>query len=402
MQAVRRPEDTQVLMLLANNRYPHDTRAPKEAIALVDAGYRVSVVSPGEPGHPRRETIDGVDVYRYHLPGRARGTGGYIFEYLYSALASLAVSVRVLRSQGFDIVHLHNPPDTLGLVAAVFKLLGKRVVFDHHDLAPEMYRARFGRRARRSVFWALIATERLCCKVADVVLATNDSYKRVDIERNGVAPDRIIVVRNGPGPIVLEPYIPDASLREGAESVVGYVGVIGYQDGLDYLLRAIRHLVHDHARTRLRCLIIGTGDALADLKTLARDLEIDSNIWFVGEKRGSEVFRHLAAADVCVVPDPSNEYTDRSTMVKIMEYMALSKPIVAFDLPENRVSAGDSALYVVPNDERAFAQAIADLIDDPSKRKRMGDIGRERVEESLMWSFSIPPLLAAYERLAIR
>jgi glycosyltransferase involved in cell wall biosynthesis len=386
-------------MLLANNAYPHDSRVAREAQTLREAGYRISVVSKAVPGRPLRESVDGVAVYRYRLPGNAQSSAGYAFEFLYAGLASLLVSLRVLVREGFDVIHVHNPPDTLGLVAAVFKRLGKRVVFDHHDLSAEMYLARFDGRARPFVYRSLSRLERICCRTADMVIATNESYRLYDIERHGVDPRRTAVVRNGPLPAFLGEVEPDAAVREGADAVIGYVGEIGYQDRLDYLLRAMHTLVFELGRSRVRCLIMGRGDALEDMKQLARELQLEGNVVFTGMLRHATLPPRIAACDVCVVPDPSNSYNDRSTMIKIMEYMALSRPIVAFDLPEHRVSAGDAALYVAGNDTHAFAEAIAELLDDPERRRAMGSFGRERVERELMWSNSASSLLEAYSRM---
>ncbi len=387
-----------VVMLLANNPYPQDSRVSKEAVALVRAGYRVSVVAVRASGQPAHELIDGVRVHRYRVPGEAEGPFGYVFEYGYTTIASFVVSLRLLFRGGFDILHLNNPPDTLGAVGLFYKLLGKRIVYDHHDLAPEMYRERFAGRSSALVYRVLLLLEKVCCRVADVVIATNESYKQVEIERDGVEPRRIEVVRNGPLEVLLEQHVPDTSARDGADAVVGYVGVIGYQDGLDYLLRAVRHLVVDLGRTRVRCVIVGYGDALEDMKRLACELGINGHVVFTGELRGAALYSTLAATDVCAVPDPSNPYNDRSTMVKMMEYMALGKPIVAFDLPEHRVSAEDAAVYVRPNDERAFAEAIARLFDDPARRNTLGALGRSRVGDTLLWKHSVPRLLAAYSR----
>jgi len=389
-----------VVMLLTNNSYPHDSRVPKEAQALIDAGYRVSVISKRARRSPRRETIEGVRVHRFRLPGDAQTPLGYVFEFLYAALASFALSVRILVREGYDVLHLHNPPDTLGLVAVLHKkLFRKRVVFDHHDLAAEMYHVRFEGRSNPIVHRALVAFERLCCRTADLVIATNESYRAYDIERYGVHPDRVVVVRNGPSQTFLDPVQPDQALREGVEAVVGYIGVIGYQDRLDYLLGAMRHLVFERGRASVRCVIIGRGDALEAMKRLSGELGLDGHVRFTGELRGETLRSSLAASDVCVVPDPSNAYNDRSTMIKIMEYMAIGKPIVAFDLPENRISAQDAAVYVQPNDVTAFGDAIVDLIDDPVRRREMSEFGRDRVAHELMWANSVPHLLDGYARL---
>jgi glycosyltransferase involved in cell wall biosynthesis len=388
-----------IVMLLTNNPYPHDVRVSKEAVTLARAGYRVSVICPRRHGQPARERIDDVDIQRFRFPGFPHGFFGYLFEHAYGAAACLGLSLRILWRDGFDVVHVNNPPDTLGLVAAVHRLLGKRVMFEHRDIAPEMYRARFGDRSNHTVFRVLGLLEKLCCRLSDHVIAMNDSYKALEMGRGGVPPERITVVRYGADVDFWRSTPADASVRDGAAFVVGWIGVMGFQDGVDYLLRAMRHLVRDLGRTNVRCLIIGAGDALGDMRALATDLGLDRHVRFPGMLFGEQLVAHAAAADVLVVPDPSNPYTDRSTLVKIVEYMALGKPIVAFDLPEHRISAGPAAVYVRPNDEMAFAHAIADLMDAPERRRRLGELGRRRVEERYSWDHSAAHLLAAYDTI---
>jgi glycosyltransferase involved in cell wall biosynthesis len=396
MKPAARPR---VLMLLENAPYPQDQRVRREATELVNAGYQVSLICPAAPGQARAETIDGVHVYRYPAPPEANGLLGYLVEYGYSLAASFVISLFVLLRRGFDVVHAHNPPDLFVFIAAFYKLLGKRFVFDHHDLAPEMYLARFPGRGNRLVYLALVWLEKLTCRLADHVIATNQSYALVERKRDGVPPERITIVRNGPDLNRLRIVDPDPELRKKAGTIIGYVGVIGYQDGLDYLLRALRHLVFDLGRDDVYCVIVGKGDAWTGLTQLAVDLGIDRHIWFAGRVSDADLIRYLSTADICVVPDPSNPFTDRSTMIKVMEYMALAKPIVAFDLPEHRFSAQQAALYARPNEEMEFARAIALLMDDPEQRQAMGAFGRQRVETQLAWQHSAPNLLSAYRTL---
>jgi glycosyltransferase involved in cell wall biosynthesis len=386
-----------ILMLLGNNPYPHDPRVRHEAVALASAGYEVTVICPRLPSQPRSEMIDGVRVARYRAPGRAPGAAGYILEYAYATLASLVLSLRVLRRHGFDVVHAHNPPDTFALLGALYKLLGgKRFIFDHHDLAPEMYDARFDGRGSRAVRTVLVLLEKLSCRLADHVIATNRSYRAVEMERGKVAPERITVVRNGPGLGDVHPVEPDLALRARAGAIVGYLGVMGYQDGVDHLLRAMRHLVYDLGRRDALCILIGRGDAKEDLERLARELGIEEHVLFTGFIPVADVVRYLSTADVCVDPDPSNPFNDRSTMIKVMDYMTFARPIVAFDLPENRFTAGEAAHYVRANDDLELARGILELMGDPDRRARMGATGRRRVRSELAWGNSIPPLLAAY------
>ena len=386
-------------MLLENNPYPQDVRVRQEARVLAEAGYCVSVICPKRPGQPWRETIEGVRVYRYPAARAPNSRLGYLWEYAYAVAATFVLSLLVFLRDGFDVIHAHNPPDAFVIVAAFYKLMGRRFVFDHHDLAPELYRARFGGDGRDLVYRALVWLEKLSCRFADRVVATNESYSAVEVQRGGVPESRITIVRNGPDLNHLRQAAPDAHLRRKGKTIIGYVGVMGFQDGVDYLLRALRHLVHDLDRTDFYCVIIGVGDAWPSLKSLASQLGLDAYVWFTGRVSDADLVRYLSSADICVDPDPSNEFNDRCTMIKMMEYMALGKPIVAFDLPEHRFTAQSAALYVPPNDELEFAQVLAELMDDPARRQEMGALGRRRVESELAWHYSAQNLLAVYRSL---
>jgi glycosyltransferase involved in cell wall biosynthesis len=388
-----------ILMLLGNNPFPQDERVAQEAYSLVDAGYDVAVVCQRLRSQRRRERWRGVEIYRYRKLGDAQSAVGYMLEYLQATLAALALSLRVSFNSGFDVLHAHNPPDTYWVLGAIYKPLGKRFVYDHHDLSPEMYAARFPGRSNRLVRWALTFFERLSYRVADHVIATNESYRKVAIERGGIASDQVTVVRNGPDLERVHPVDPDPELRARAGTLLGYVGLMGYQDGLDHLLRAVHHLVQDLGRTDVLAVLIGRGDAWGELQELTAKLGLERYVWFTGRIPDSDMLRFLSTVDICLDPDPSNAFTDRSTMIKMSEYMALGKPIVAFDLPEHRVTAREAALYARPNDDLEFARAIAELMDDPDRRETMGRAGRRRVESELEWSHSVPPLLAAYARI---
>ena len=386
---------SRVLMLLENSKYPQDGRVCAEAKALADAGYQVSVICPAGPGQPGREMLDGVLIYRYPAPRAGNGTLGYLWEYGYAMVATFFFSLLVLIREGFDVVHAHNPPDMFVFIAALYKLFGKRFVYDHHDIVPELYCARFGSR-NRLVYQVLVWLETLSCQLANHVITTNQSYKAVEMQRGHVPEERITIVRNGPNPNRLRSVNPDLSLRPTGKIIIGYVGVMGFQDGVDYLLRALRHLACNFGRTDFFCVLVGTGDAVPNLKALAKRLDLTHCVCFTGWVEPAEVDRYINAMDICVAPEPSNIFNDRSTMIKIMEYMALEKPIVAFDLPEHRFTAQTAALYVRPNDELEFARALTQLMDDPVRRQTMGSFGGRRVETELAWCYSVPHLLAAY------
>ncbi len=386
-------------MLLENHPYPQDGRVRREARSLARAGYRVTVVSPASQGQPKAEIVDGVQVYRYPAPKERDGFIGYLLEYGYSMAATAAITLYVFLRRGFDVIHAHNPPDTFVLIAGWFKLLGKRFVFDHHDLSPEMYDAVFAGRAKPVVRRALLMFEKLTFRLADHVISTNESYREIAIRRGGVPALSVTVVRNGPDTDRVRPVDPDTGLRARAEFIFGYVGVMGFQDGVDYLIRALGHLVTEFGRTDFLCVIIGQGAAVPSLQALTSELGLDEHVWFTGRVSDEELLSYLSAADICVDPDPSNPFNDRSTMIKMTEYMAMAKPIVAFDLPEHRYTAGDAASYAAANDELDFARRLEELMSDPDRREAMGKSGRQRVESELAWPFQERRLLETYGRL---
>jgi len=394
---MNRPANNRILMLLENLAFPQDLRVRREANALSAAGYRVSVICPAGKGQPYRETVNGVRVYRYPAPRAAIGFLGYIWEYGWSMVGSFFLSALVFLTDGFDVIHAHNPPDTFVFIAMLYKLFGKRFVFDHHDLSAEMYQARLSGRGNPIVCRVLIWLEKLTCRFADHVIVTNESYKRFAMERGRVPEAHITIVRNGIDLSSLNGNIePDRGLRGMGKTIIGFVGVMGFQDGVDYLLRALQHLVYDLRRSDFHCVLIGGGDAWASLRAQAHQLGLDEYVQFMGFIFGEELRRYLSAADICVDSSPLNPYTDHSTMFKIMEYMSLRKPIVAFDLTEHRFTAQEAAIYVPPNDELAFAQAIARLMDDPRRRAALGEVGPHRIKTQLAWDYSIPNLLRAY------
>jgi glycosyltransferase involved in cell wall biosynthesis len=391
------PENNRILMLLENLPFPQDLRVRREANALHSAGYRVTVICPAHQGQAFRETIKGVRVFRYPAPPAANGFLGYVWEYGYSMLASLLLSVLVFCGEGFDVVHAHNPPDTFVFIALLYKLFDKRFVYDHHDLSPEMYQAKFPGGGNPAVYRALVWLEKLSCRFADHVIVTNESYAKIARERGRVPGARVTIVRNGIELSRLEESIrPDRGLEEMGKTIIGYVGVMGFQDGVDYLVRALHHLVYGLGRRDFYCILVGGGDAWLDLKAQAHELGLDEYVRFTGFVFGDGLRRYLSASDICVDSAPSSPYSDRSTMFKIMEYMSLQKPIVAFDLPEHRFTAQHAAVYVPPNDERAFAQALAELMDDPRRRVALGVFGRRRIKTQLAWDYSVPNLLRVY------
>jgi glycosyltransferase involved in cell wall biosynthesis len=302
-----------------------------------------------------------------------------------------------LLNGGFDVVHACNPPDLFFLIGRFFKLFGKKFVFDHHDINPELYEAKFG---RRDFFYRmLLRLERWTFRTADISIATNESYRRIAIERGGMAPERVFVVRSGPSLERMKVAAPQDSLKRGRRYLVGYVGVMGKQEGVDYLLRAVHHLVFDLGRRDIHFGLVGGGTSLDAMKALARELDVGEFVTFTGRVPDDEMLAMLNTADVCVNPDIANEMNDKSTMNKIMEYMALGKPVVQFDLAEGRFSAQAASLYARKNDPTDLAAKIVELIDDPQRRLEMGRCGRRRAEDVLEWCHEAPKLLCAYDYL---
>lgn len=387
-----------ILIIVENLPSPFDRRVWQEATTLRQNGYEVSIICPTGKGYEKRyEVIDGVHIYRHALPLEAEGALGYVVEYATALFWEFVLAWRVLLTRGFDAIHACNPPDNIFVVGGFFKLLGKKFLFDHHDINPELYEAKFG---RRDFFYkVMLAWERWTFKAADVSIATNESYKRIAIERGGMQPDKVFVVRSGPKLDRLKIMSPVKSLKRGRHYLVGYVGVMGAQEGIDCLLRSIRYIVQDMGRNDIHFGLVGGGTSLDQMKSYADELGIADYVTFTGRVPDQEMLEMLNTADVCVNPDVANEMNDKSTMNKIMEYMALGKPIVQFDLTEGRYSARDASLYAKKNDEVDFALKIVELIDDPVRRETMGEYGKRRVETELEWKYEAPKLLAAYECL---
>ena len=387
-----------VLILVENLPSPFDRRVWQEACTLRDAGYGVSIICPTGPGCEKRfEVIDSIYIYRYRLPLEASGAAGYALEYACAIVQTSILSWRVLLTRGFDVVHACNPPDLFVLVGRFFKLFGKKFLFDHHDLGPELYEAKFG---RRDFFYRLLLRfERLTFRAADVSIATNESYRRIALTRGRMAPERVFVVRSGPDLRRLKRLPPDERLKCGRRYLVGYLGVMGRQEGVDYLLRAVCRIVFGLKRRDIHFGLVGGGTALEEMKALASELGVAEFVTFTGRVPDEELLAMLNTADVCVNPDVANDMNDKSTMNKVMEYMALAKPIVQFDLSEGRFSAQSASLYARRNDAADLARKIVELLDDPQRRAAMGEFGRRRVEEHLEWRHEAPKLLAAYEAL---
>jgi len=386
-----------VLIIVENLPVPFDRRVWQEARALRDAGAEISIVCPtGKSSKEKYEYLEGIHIYRHDLPLEANGALGYVVEYSSALFWQSFLAWKIFLSRGFDIIHGCNPPDLVFAVALQFRLFGKRYIFDHHDISPELYEAKYG---RRGAFWNLLRfIEWLNFKFSDVVISTNNSYKEIATSRGGKRGDDVFIVRSGPDLSRVREVAKNPDLKNGREFLVGYVGVMGEQEGIDLLLQSVQHLIYNRGRTDIQFILVGGGAHLEKLKALCEALALNDYVTFTGRAPDDLLFQALSTADVCVNPDRVNPMNDKSTMNKILEYMALGKPIVQFDVTEGRYSAQSASLYALKNDPVDFASKIEDLLADAELRRTMGNFGRKRVESSMAWSYEIPSLLAAYRR----
>lgn len=389
-----------VLIIVQNLPVPFDRRVWLECQALVAVGYQVSVVCPKGKCDPSHEVIDMVELYKYrpYAPGGSKAS--FIAEYVYSFLATAWLTLKSRRKGRFAVMQACNPPDIFWPIGLVLRWLdGTKFVFDHHDLCPELFQSRFPD-GPKLPYRGLRALERRTHRTADHVIATNDSYRDIAINRSGKAPEDVTVVRTGPNPEKLQRGAPDPELCRGRRYLAAYIGVMGPQDGVDIVVRAADIVVHELGRGDIAFTLIGSGDCFDELVALRDELKLAGHVEFTGRVPDELVKRILSTADVGLSPDPKNPLNDVSTMNKTMEYMAFELPVVAFDLRETRVSAGDAAVYAKPNDVHEYARAIVALIDDENRRAELGKLGRVRVEEELAWSHQERAYVGVYERMS--
>jgi len=391
--------ERKVLIIVQNLPVPFDRRVWLECQALVAAGYRVAVVCPKGSGDPSYEVVDTVQLYKYrpYAPGGSKL--GFVTEYAYSFLATAWQTLMARRSGRFAVIQACNPPDIFWPLGLAFRALeGSRFVFDHHDLCPELFQSRFPS-GPKLPYQGLLALERRTHRAADHVIATNDSYREIAMRRGGKRADEVTVVRTGPDLRRLRPGAADPELRRGRRFLVAYIGVMGPQDGVDIVVRAADIVVNKLGRDDIAFTLIGSGDCFDDLVALRDELGLADHVEFTGRAPDELVMRIMSTAHAGLSPDPKNPLNDVSTMNKTMEYMVFGLPVVAFDLRETRVSAADAAVYVEPNDEQQYAEAIVALLDDEPRRALMGKLGRERVERELAWDHQQSAYLGVYERV---
>lgn len=389
--------ERKILIIVENLPVPFDTRVWQEATTLAAAGYTVSVICPKGKGYTSDyEELDGVHIYRHDLPGEGNGAVGYAREYLSALWYEYRLARRVYREQGFHVIHGCNPPDDIYMVARMFRGKGVDYVFDHHDICPELFEAKFGKTTGmlyRSQLWLERQTYRHCT----FAFVTNESYRALAIGRNGMPPEKVHVLRSGPRLERLRIQPADPQIRRGRRFMVGYLGVIGQQEGIEYLLEAARYLRDERGRDDIFWGIVGGGPHLDALRRKATEMGLDDIVEFTGRVPDDTMLTYLNTADVCVNPDEYNAMNDKSTMNKVLEYMALGKPIVQFDLTEGRFSAQDASLYAKRNDAHDLADKIAQLLDDPARREAMGAFGRNRILNELSWDHTSRALLSAYD-----
>lgn len=386
-----------ILIIVENLPVPLDRRVWQEACALRDAGHEVTVICPQMRGYTTpEEVLDGIQIYRHWITEEAKGIKGFLAEYGSALWGELNCAIKAWRRTGFDVIHLCNPPDLLFLVALPFKLVsGVKVIFDVHDLWPEMFEAKFGRRGL--LYWAVRVAERCTLALADVVMATNQSVLAAVKQRGKKAGEDVFVVRTAPNK--LNTSIPvDETLKKGRKHLVGYIGVMGNADGVNYLVDAARHIVHTRKREDVQFLLMGSGPEHADLVKQRDTLGLQAFVDMPGRVSNEFLFSGLKTMELGVACDPINDYNDHCTMNKTLEYMAFGKAQVMFGTREGRYSAGDAACYVMENSAEKLGDAILAMLDDPAERDRMGRLGLQRLTHELSWDQSVTQLLAAYER----
>lgn len=389
-----------VLIIVENLPVPFDRRVWQEANALRSAGYCVSVICPKGKGHNAAyEELQGIHVYRHSLPIEASGAAGYLLEYSSALFWELLLSLKVLRKHGFDVVHACNPPDLIFIIGGFYKLLfGKKFVFDQHDLNPELFEVKFGHRT--GLFYKLLCIfERLTFRLADASIATNETFKAIAMERGGMTAESVAIVKSYPDLARFKPVPADPKVRGQFTYLVGYVGIMGSQDGVDILVRAIAHIVLKLNRRDIGCIIIGAGSELETLKRLSSDIGVRDNVTFTGFLTGTTLLSHLCSLDIGVIPDPPGACNDKLSMNKVFEYMALGLPFVQFDLAQSRLEAGDAGFVAKEQSPEGLAEAIVTLLEDQPLREKMSVMGKEKANREFRWDTEREKLVEHYNKL---
>lgn len=387
-----------ILFIVENQPVPYDTRVWAEALDAKDSGYEVSVICPQMEKAPlKREKLNGIEIYRHYFPLEAAGKFAFLLEYSNALFWELLLSLWIFIKKPFHIIHAANPPDHIFIIALIFKVFGVKYIFDHHDITPENYLAKFG---RKDMFYrSILIMEKLTFKTANVVISTNESYKKIAISRGKKHEKEVFVVRNGPRLSSIQFMEPNKNLREGFDFLIVYVGVIGNQEGIENLLNTAKYIVFEKGIKNVKFMIVGTGTSWQEMVNLTQEMGLTKYVEYTGFVPYEKFYEILATADICVNPEFRNDFTDKSTMVKILDYMTFGKPIVLYYTTEGKVTAGEASLYIYENDEIEFAKAIIDLLNDPEKREKMGEIGKRRIFEKLNWEHQRANLKKAYTHL---
>ncbi len=389
-----------VLFIVENAAVPYDVRVWNEALAAKEFGYRVSIISPKlGKFDPDCMELQGIDIYKHRM-FEAHGKRGYFLEYGNALFWELLLSLRVFVKKPFHFIHAANPPDTIFLVGLIYKLLGVKFIFDHHDICPETYEVKFG--SKGMVYRILLLLEKLTFMTADLVVSTNGSYKSIAMERGKKSTDDVFVVRNGPNLSRVRFAKPNPSWKGGFDHLVVYAGVIGVQERIDVLLKAVDYITKQRKITNIKFIVMGPGTHLSQMIEQSKEMRLEKYVHFTGYVPYSDFYEILASADLCVNPEFRSEFSDKSTMIKIMDYMVFAKPIVQFESTEGRETAGRASEYVKNNSEIDFAEKIVDLLNHPKKRIEMGKIGKERILKRLNWDEQKKILKKAYEHLEMQ
>jgi len=389
-----------VLYLIENGSYRYDHRARREVCTLRDAGCKVVVICPAFEDEGLKETMDGnVEVYRYRYPSFGKGFFGHLGEYGASLSCMSALMAYIHAKHGFDVIHAVNPPDLLWTLVAPYKAMGKRFVFDHYDLNPELFEDKFGESGAMKVMPIVKAAEKASVRLADYVISTNESYRQIAINRCGKDPDKVRVVRNGPDVSRFKLVEPREDVVALGDIVIGYLGNMNSQDGLDVMVEMARILRDEMGRDDIGYALVGSGDVMKDLVAWRSEHGLEDKMMLCGRMSAEEFMPVLSAAHICVQPDPPSRLNNVSTMNKPMEYMALGKPVITFTLKETMVTGGDVCQYVEGSDPRDLAAKVVELADDPKLREELGRRGIERVQNVLSWPHQAPNLLQIYEEL---
>ena len=390
---------TGVLIVVENLPVPPDRRVWQEALALTRAGYTVSIVSPkGGKYQEAYELRDGIHIFRHSLPVEAQGIAGYLIEYVWSWVAELFLAIKAYRKVGFKVIQACNPPDTIFAIGLIFRLFcGTKFVFDHHDPFAALFEIKFP--GKKALTWLPTMAERYSLRVADQVITTSNELLKLATDKHGVDPAKIQLVRSGLDLKRMPSAERNESLKRGRPYLALYVGVMGVQDGLDLLLQSVAHIVHVKGRTDITFALAGSGTEVESLKKMALDLKIDEYVEFTGHLEGSVFLSYFATADIGLCPDPKNDFNDKLSMNKILEYMAFAIPCVQFDLNEGRFIAQEASVYASGNSPENFAEETLALLDNPPRRAEMGAIGKKRIADHFAWDKQEAIYVATYDRL---